>query len=388
MDKAFKYRIYPNVAQRELIAKTFGCCRFVYNRALALRKDEYGKTGKASSINSYITQIPVWKTSDAPWLAEVDSIALQQALRDLGRAYKNFFRLPGKVGFPKFKSKHTGCQSYRTNANGKNVRVEDEGRIRLPKLGIVKARVSRTPEGRILSATVKRTPAGKYFVVLHCTECTCGQLPATDKVVGIDLGIKTEIVCSDGNTFESPKAYAAAQKKLAREQRRLSRKKRGSANYAKQRRKVSVCHEKVADQRRDFTNKVTTALVRENQAICAEGLNVKGMAKNHHLAKSVTDAAFGEVLRQLAYKCEWYGRDFAQVDTWYPSSKTCSRCGHVQDMPLSERTYGCPSCGMELDRDLNAAKNILAEGMRMLGRGTPEANACGEGVRPMAASAV
>lgn len=387
MEKGFRYRIYPSAPQRELIAKTFGCCRYVYNRALALREEAYKTGEEVPGIYAVMKLLPVWKATDAPWLAEVDAVALQQALRDLDRAYRNFFRNPGKVGFPRFRSKREARQSYRTNANGKSVRVEDAKHVRLPKLGVVKARISRMPEGRILSATVERTPTGRFFVVLCCTGCSCEALPATDRAVGIDLGVKTEIVCSDGKTFESPKAYAKAKKRLAREQRRLSRKKRGSANYAKQRRKVARCHERIADQRKDFTNKATTALVRENQAICAEGLNVKGMMANQRLACSVADASFGEVLRQLAYKCEWYGRSFVQVDTWYPSSKTCSRCGHVQDMPLSERTYRCPSCGMVLDRDLNAARNILAEGMRMLGRGTPEANACGEGIRPVAASA-
>lgn len=388
MDKAFKYRIYPNALQRELIAKTFGCCRFVYNRALDMGRDAYESQQKVPSVYEVMKLIPEWKASDAPWLAEVDSIALQQALRDLDKAYKSFFRAVGKVGFPKFKSKHAGRQSYRTNANGKNVRMVDEKHIRLPKLGTVKARVSRVPEGRILSATVERTPTGKYFCVLHCSDCEAKALPDTGKTIGIDLGIKTEIVCSDGQVFDSPKAYSQTQKKLAREQRRLSRKKKGSANYAKQKRKVALVHERIANTRKDFTNKATTALVRENQAICAERLNVKGMVKNHRLAKSITDAAFGEVLRQLAYKCEWHGRDFVQVDTWYPSTKTCSCCGHVQDMPLVVRTYRCPSCGVVLDRDLNAAKNILAEGMRMLGWDTPEANACGEGISLIPALAV
>lgn len=388
VDKAFKYRIYPNAAQRSLIERTFGCCRWVYNQALAMRKEAYSRGEKAPGVYEVMKLIPSWKATVAPWLADVDSIPLRQALRDLDRAYKGFFRSPGKVGFPKFKSRREGRQSYRTNANGRNVRVEGPKHIRLPKLGAVKAKVSRMPEGRILSATVERTPTGKYFAVLHCTGCACADLPETGRAVGIDLGVKCEVVCSDGQIFESPKAYARAQARLAREQRRLARKRRGSANYAKQRRRVALCHERVANQRRDFTDKATTALVRENQAICAEDLNVKGMLMNRRLARAVADAAFGEVLRKLSYKCAWYGRDLVQVDMWYPSSKTCSACGHVQDMPLEERTYRCPECGMVLDRDLNAAKNILAEGLRKLGRGTPEANACGEGVRPVAAQAV
>ena len=308
---------------------------------------------------------------------------MQQSLRNLDRAYSNFFRAPGKIGFPKFKSKRE-LQSYRTSI----FRVVDEHYVKLLKLEVVKAKVSRPIEGRILSATVKQVPSGKYFVTVCCTDVPELPLPKTSKVVCIDLGIKTEIVCSNEQIFESPKAYEKAQDKLAREQRRLSRKQKGSANYAKQKRKVALCHEKIANQRKDFTNKATTTLVNENQVICAETLNVKGMVKNRRLAKSVADAAFGEVLRQLAYKCVWRGRKFVQVSMWYASSKTCSYCGHIQNMLLHKRTYRCPSCGMVMDRDLNAARNILAEGLRMLRRDTPEANACGEGVRPTAACAV
>ena len=383
MNKTFEYRIYPSAEQEALLQKTFGCCRWVYNRVLTMRQDEYARTGKFKHINYYITQIPIWKKTDAPWLSEVDSKALQQSLRNLDRAYSNFFRAPGKIGFPKFKSKRE-LQSYCTSI----FRVVDEHHVKLPKLGVVKARVSRPIKGRILSATVKQVPSGKYFVTVCCTDVPKLPLPKTSKVVGIDLGIKTEIVCSNEQIFESPRAYEKAQDKLAREQRRLSRKQKGSANYAKQKRKVALCHEKIANQRKDFTNKSTTALVNENQVICAETLNVKGMVKNRRLAKSVADASFGEVLRQLAYKCEWRGRKFVQVSMWYASSKTCSYCGHIQNMPLHKRTYRCPSCGMVMDRDLNAARNILAEGIRMLGRDTPEANACGEGVRPTAACAV
>lgn len=383
MDRTFEYRIYPSAGQKVLLQKTFGCCRWVYNKVLAMRRDEYARMGKSKCINSYITQIPTWKKTDAPWLSEVDSTALQQSLRDLYKAYRNFFRAPGKVGFPKFKSKQ-GRQSYRTS----RFEVVDEHHVKLPKLGVVKARVSHSIEGRILSATVKQVPSGKYFVTVCCTDVPKLQLLKTSKVVGIDLGIKTEIVCSNERIFESPKAYGKAQHKLAREQRKLSRKQKGSANYAKQKRKVALCHEKIANQRKDFTNKATTALVNENQVICAETLNVKGMVKNRRLAKSVADAAFGEILRQLAYKCEWRGRKFVQVSMWYPSSKTCSCCGHIQNMPLHKRTYRCPSCGMVMNRDLNAAKNILTEGLRMLGQDMPEVNACEEGVRPTAACTV
>lgn len=393
MERAYRYRIYPNAEQRETISRTFGCCRWVYNRGLEIRQDAHARGGKAPSVYDIMRMIPAWTRDEAPWLAEVDSITLRQVLRDLDKAYRNFFRRPGRVGFPRFKSKRDQRRSYRTNANGRNVRIEDDGRhIRLPKLGPVKARVSRIPDGRILSATVTETPTGRYFVSLHCTNCEAEPYPNSTKMVGIDLGVKTEVVCSDDTTFESPKAYAKAQGRLAREQRRLSRKvgarrgERRSANYRRQQRRVALCHERIANQRKDFTNKVTTALVRENQAICVEDLNVSGMVRNHHIAKAVEDASFGELVRQLGYKCAWHGRDFVKVGKFYPSTRTCSCCGHVQDMPLSVRTYRCPECGMVLDRDQNAARNILAEGMRLLGRDTPEAKACGEGTSPVVAS--
>lgn len=372
MERAYKYRIYPNAAQREAISKTLGCCRWVWNHALDMREGAYADGTKVPSINDVMKLLPVWKKTDAPWLGDADAVALQQSLRDLDRAYRNFFRAPGRVGFPRFKSKRDGHQDYRTTASKGAVRIEDERHVRLPKLGAVKARVSRMPEGRILSATVSVTPTGRYFVTLACTDCVAEQYPATDKAVGIDLGVKTEMVCSDGRTFESPKAYARAQRRLTREQRRLSRKvgarrgERQSANYRRQKRRVALCHERIANQRKDFTSKATAALVRENQAICAETLNVRGMVGNHRLAKAVSDAAFGEVVRQLAYKCAWHGRTFVQVGMFYPSTKTCSRCGHVQDVPLSVRTYRCPECGMVLDRDLNAARNVLAEGAKPL----------------------
>lgn len=370
MELSYEYRIYPNAAQREAIAQTFGCCRFVYNRALALRKEAHDAGGKVPTIFQIDKMLPGWKADPGTsWLKEADSMALQQSLRDLDKAYKNFFRAPNKAGFPRFKSKRAR-QSYRTS----KVEVVDARHVKLPKLGIVKARVSRMPEGRILSATVKQTPSGKYFVCLCCTDCIEAPLPRTERVVGIDLGSRKLATTSDGVLFENPKLYRKAEKKLAREQRRLSRKvgarkgEKASSNYRKQQRKVARIHEKVANQRKDCAHKLTTQLIDENQVIVAESLRVKNMMRNHNLAKTIADASWGEICRQFAYKAEWYGRTFVQVDTWYPSSQTCHVCGAREPKTKDLREHWtCPECGAVHDRDVNAAKNILAEGLRLLG---------------------
>lgn len=248
MDKTFEYRIYPSAEQEALLQKTFGCCRWVYNRVLAMRRDEYARTGKSRHINSYITQIPAWKRADAPWLSEVDSMALQQSLRDLDKAFKNFFRAPGKVGFPKFKSKRAGRKSYRTNGVG----IIDARHVRLPKLGTVRARVSRPVEGRVLSATVKQVPSGKYYVAICCADVPATDAPApTVGFLGVDAGIHDIATCSTGERLPNPKNLQRSERRLAREQRRLSRKRKGSANRARQRVRVARAHEKVANRRKD-----------------------------------------------------------------------------------------------------------------------------------------
>lgn len=364
VDKSFEYRIYPSESQQELLQKTFGCCRWVYNKVLAMRQEEYAAGGKTKSINSYITQIPLWKRTEAPWLAEVDSVALQQSLRNLDKAYQNFFRNPGKVGFPKFKSKRASRKTYRTNV----VAVVDEKHIKLPKLGLVKARVSRPTEGRILSATVKQVASGKYYVTFCCTDCPELQVPQGPvEIMGIDAGIHDLMVRSDGVRAANPRNLGRAEKKLAREQRKLSRKQEGSGNRAKQKLRFALVHEKVANRRKDCIHKATTQAVRESQAVAVEDLNVKGMQGNRRLAKAVIDASMGEALRQLEYKCAWYGRGFVKVDRFYPSSKTCGNCGAVYgELALAMREWVCPVCGVHHDRDLNAACNIAREGKRIL----------------------
>lgn len=371
MERAYEIRIYPNAAQRSLIERTFGCCRWVYNRCLELRKDSYEECGRSPSRWELDRMLPAWKEGN-PWLREVDSHALQQAVRHLCLAYDAFFRRVREgaaPGYPRFKSKAEGRQSYRTNWG---ISVPDARHVRLPKLGAVRARVSRPVEGRIVSATVKRMPSGRYFCVLTCTDCP---EPAMDagpvEIMGVDAGVKDLMARSDGKKVPNPKALSKSQRKLAREQRRLSRKRRGSKNRAKQRRRVARVHERIADQRRDAIHKATTDAVRESQAIAVEDLNVRGMVKNHSLARAVSDASMGEVLRQLEYKCAWYGRAFVEVGRFYPSSKTCSSCGHVlDDLPLSTRRWRCPGCGSVHDRDLNAAANIAREGARIMREGT------------------
>lgn len=366
MELAFKYRIYPTAGQRAQIAKTFGCCRFVYNRALEMRREEYDRTGKSSHINEYIKMIPSWKADPATaWLRQADSMALQQSLRNLDRAYQNFFRgrrEGRKVGFPQFK-KRRHRQSYRTN----KIEIVDSRHVKLPKLGVVKARVSRPVEGCIASATVELAPSGKYYVSVCCKGVSPRPPAPAGSAVGVDVGIKSLLVTSEGAVADNPRALARAGRKLKRESRRLSRRRKGSRNWERQRVRVARVQERIADTRKDAIHKATTALADENQVVCAEDLNVKGMMRNRKLAKAVGDASFGEVLRQLEYKCAMRAGRLVKIGRFFPSSKTCSACGHVMDeMPLSVREWECPSCGAAHDRDLNAARNILAEGLRLL----------------------
>ena len=373
MERGFKYRIYPNESQRDQIARTFGCCRFVYNRALDVKKTAYSETGKSIATNDLIKMIPAWKRDpETSWLAQVDSMALQQSIRDLDRAYKNFFRRVregGKPGFPKFKSRRYARQSYRTNGG----KVLDRNHIALPKLGNVRAKVSRPLQGRFMSVTVSLDAAGRYFATFLCTDVPSNDAPATDREVGIDLGVETLATLSDGTKIENPRHLKKSERKLALEQRRLSRRKgarRGekpSGRYLKQRKRVARIHAKIADARTDALHKVATMLADENQVLCMEDLNAKGMVRNHHLAKAVADASFGEFARLLEYKCAERGRTLVRVDRFYPSSKTCSACGHRLDaLPLSVRSWDCPACGAHHDRDVNAARNILTEGKRIL----------------------
>lgn len=356
MDLAFEYRLYPTNDQKVLFTKTFGCSRFVFNKTLDLRQKLYNQ-GVKRSIFDFIKMLPEWK-QEYKWLTEVDSIALQQSLRDLDKAYIGNWK--HNRGFPKFKSKKNRKQSYRTN----NVQI-GENFIKLPKIGKVKARISRPIQGKILSATIKRTATNKYFISICCTDVPEKE-SALNNAIGLDVGIKSLIITSAGKIFDNPKNTKKYEKKLAKEQRRLSRKKKRSKNYQKQRVKVAKVHEKITNSRKDTIHKATSAITKENKLVCTEDLAVKNMMKNHKLAKALADSSFSEIIRQLEYKTKWRGGTLQKVDRFFPSSKLCSNCGYKSpQMPLEIRQWTCPQCGSHHDRDINAAKNILAEGLRL-----------------------
>lgn len=368
IEKSYKFRIYPNKEQQKQIDITFSHCRFVYNYFLAQRIAVYKETGKSVSRYEQGRELTKMRKADeTKWLAEADRSAYTYALRDLDAAYQNFFRglKTGKhVGFPKFKSKKSNRFSYTTQKIRTNIKVFDNC-IQLPKLGFVKCRVSKQIQGRILSATVSKNPSGKYFVSICCTDIEAEPLPKTNKSIGIDLGIKHLAVDSNGVEHPNNKYLAKSEKKLARLQRQLSRKPNGSKRHEKARIRVARLYEHIANQRNDQLHKLTTQLVRENDIICIEDLNVAGMVRNRHLAKAISDVGMGEFRRQLQHKCDWYGKTLVEIDRFYPSSQICSCCGYqnhdVKD--LSVREWTCPNCGSHHDRDINAAKNILAEGL-------------------------
>ncbi|MGN0421666.1 MAG: RNA-guided endonuclease TnpB family protein [Lachnospiraceae bacterium] len=365
MNKAYKFRIYPDKKQEELLAKTFGCCRFIYNIMLDDKIKEYEATKKMKKTT------PAAYKKEYPWLKEVDSLALANVQLHLEKAYKNFFANPS-VGFPKFKSRHRSRRSYTTNVVNGNIRLEN-GKIRLPKLKEVKIRKHREiPEGYVLkSVTISQEPSGKYYASLLyeyevCENQAEKRKEAEPEVLGIDYAMSGMAVFSDGTRCEYPGYFRKAMVRLAREQRKLSRCQKGSRNYEKQRKKVAVCHEKVRNQRKDFHHKLSHELAERYDAVAVEDLDMKAMSQCLHLGKGVMDNGYGMFRDMLAYKLEERGKKLIKVDRFYPSSKTCSKCGKVKkELSLSERIYEC-ECGNRMDRDVNAAINIREEGKRIL----------------------
>ncbi|MFI2348323.1 RNA-guided endonuclease InsQ/TnpB family protein [Streptomyces sp. NPDC019443] len=371
--RAFKYRFHPTDAQAAELSRTFGCVRKVYNLALEARTTAWFGEQRRVNYNETSAMLTAWKkTRELAFLSEVSSVPLQQTLRHLQHGFSNFFE--GRAKYPRFKSKKKTRRSAEYTRSAFKYR---DGQLTLAKVdGPLAIAWSRPlPKGAEPSTvTVSQDSAGRWFVSMLCEDPGVQPLPATDTAVGIDAGIATLVTLSTGEKIANPRHERKDRARLVKAQRVLAKKEKGSANRAKARRKVAKVHARIADRRRDFLHKLTTRLVRENQTIVVEDLTVRNMVKNHTLARAISDAAWTDMRSMLEYKCAWYGRNLVAIDRWFPSSKLCSECGTIRDtLPLNVRTWTC-DCGTVHDRDVNAAKNILAAGLAV--------TVCGDGVRP------
>jgi len=361
MQMAFKYRIYPNKEQTIMLNKSFGCNRYIFNYFLNYKIEQYKETKKSVSYNECSSILTSLKSS-FDWLKEVDSISLQQTLRDLDKAFKNFFK---GYGFPNFKSKHNHFHSYRTQMVNDNIQIINN-KIKLPKIGLINFKYHRQHKGRILNVTISKTNTNKFYVSLCCEVDKIKQLPKLNTSIGIDVGIKSFCAISTGELIDNPKFYDKYYKKLIKAQRILSSKTIGSNNYFKARIKLAKIHEQIANCRLDFLHKLSSRLISENQVICLENLKIESMLKNNKLSKLISDVSWSKFKQLLEYKASWYGRVISAIDTYYPSSQICSNCNfkNQEVKNLNVRAWKCPSCHYtHKNRDINASINILRIGL-------------------------